>query len=249
MIPTAERAACRPSRCFLVLFVAAVLEWDQLTSLDADPANRLTKMHQHMLSLLSRNAASLCNLSTQWARASLALIDKPASQQRHATTTVVRDPSYSQVNDDDLKFFTSILGERGVVDGESALEPMNRDWMGKYVGQSKLALKPSTTEEVSQVLAYCSLRRLAVVPQGGNTGLVGGSVPVFDEIVLNMSSMNKILSFDEVSGVLVAQAGCILQTLDDYVSQRGHIMPLDLGAKGSCQIGGNLSTNAGERKH
>lgn len=73
-----------------------------------------------------------------------------------------------------------------------------RDWMGKYQGSSKLALRPSTTDEVSQLLAYCSLRRLAVVPQAGNTGLVGGSVPVFDEIVLNMGNMNKIISFDEV---------------------------------------------------
>lgn len=70
--------------------------------------------------------------------------------------------------------------------------------MGKFVGKSTLALKPSTTDEVSQILAYCSLRRLAVVPQGGNTGLVGGSVPVFDEIVLNLSNMNRIISFDEV---------------------------------------------------
>jgi D-2-hydroxyglutarate dehydrogenase len=71
--------------------------------------------------------------------------------------------------------------------------------MGKYQGSSRLALRPSSTDEVSQLLAYCSLRRLAVVPQAGNTGLVGGSVPVFDEIILNMSSMNKIISFDEVS--------------------------------------------------
>jgi D-2-hydroxyglutarate dehydrogenase len=70
--------------------------------------------------------------------------------------------------------------------------------MGKYQGSSKLALRPGTTDEVSQLLAYCSLRRLAVVPQAGNTGLVGGSVPVFDEIVLNMGNMNKIMSFDEV---------------------------------------------------
>lgn len=74
-----------------------------------------------------------------------------------------------------------------------------RDWMGKYQGSSRLALRPSSTDEVSQLLAYCSLRRLAVVPQAGNTGLVGGSVPVFDEIIFNMSSMNKIISFDEVS--------------------------------------------------
>eukprot|EP00879_Flechtneria_rotunda_P026430 GHRR01028181.1.p1 GENE.GHRR01028181.1~~GHRR01028181.1.p1 ORF type:complete len:484 (+),score=127.00 GHRR01028181.1:517-1968(+) len=120
-----------------------------------------------------------------------------------------------------------------------------RDWMGKYSGHSKVALKPTITDQVSRLLAYCAARRLAVVPQGGNTGLVGGSVPVFDEIVLNLANMNKILSFDEVSGVIVAQAGCILQQLDSHVSERGYIMPLDLGAKGSCHIGGNVSTNAG----
>jgi FAD/FMN-containing dehydrogenase len=70
--------------------------------------------------------------------------------------------------------------------------------MGKYTGRSSLGLKPTSTDEVSQILAYCSLRRLALVPQGGNTGLVGGSVPVFDEVVLNLSAMNKIVSFDEV---------------------------------------------------
>jgi FAD/FMN-containing dehydrogenase len=70
--------------------------------------------------------------------------------------------------------------------------------MGKYEGHSRLAVKPASTDQVSQLLAYCSLRRLAVVPQGGNTGLVGGSVPVFDEIVMNMANMNKIISFDKV---------------------------------------------------
>lgn len=70
--------------------------------------------------------------------------------------------------------------------------------MGKYQGRSQLALRPTSTDQVSQLLAYCSLRRLAVVPQGGNTGLVGGGVPVFDEIILSMGAMNKILSFDEV---------------------------------------------------
>ncbi len=86
---------------------------------------------------------------------------------------------------------------------------------------------------------------LAVVPQGGNTGLVGGSVPVYDEIVINTSRMNKIRSFDEVSGTLVADAGCILEVVDHFLAEKNHIFPLDLGAKGSCQIGGNIATNAG----
>eukprot|EP00775_Hariotina_reticulata_P011142 gene11142-11295_t len=184
--------------------------------------------------------AGFGQLLVRWSRFSSLL-----QQHRQATTAVARSNSFSTVNEDDIDFFTTIVGERGVVQDPMALEPMNKDWMGKYVGHSTLALKPSTTDQVSQVLAYCSLRRLAVVPQGGNTGLVGGSVPVFDEIVLSLSSMNKIVSFDEVSGVLVCQAGCILQTLDEHVSERGYIMPLDLGAKGSCEIGGNVSTNAG----
>ena len=86
---------------------------------------------------------------------------------------------------------------------------------------------------------------LAVVPQGGNTGLVGGSVPVFDEIVLSMSRMNNIRSFDQLSGVLVVDAGVILEEADNYLAERNHIFPLDLGAKGSCHVAGTIATNAG----
>lgn len=125
------------------------------------------------------------------------------------------------------------------------IEPFNSDWMRKFRGHAQLVLKPSTKEEVSEILKYCNDNMLAVVPQGGNTGLVGGSVPVFDEIVLNLQKMNNIRSFDEVSGILVADAGVILEVADNYLAERQHIFPLDLGAKGSCQIGGNVSTNAG----
>lgn len=117
--------------------------------------------------------------------------------------------------------------------------------MRKYRGHAKLVLKPGSTEEVSKILKYCNDNMLAVVPQGGNTGLVGGSVPVFDEIVINLQRMNQIRSFDEVSGILVADAGVILEVADNYLAERNHIFPLDLGAKGSCQIGGNVAANAG----
>ncbi|KAG2498528.1 hypothetical protein HYH03_003778 [Edaphochlamys debaryana] len=159
---------------------------------------------------------------------------------------VQRDPAFSQLSDKDLAFFEQLLGgTSGVVTDSDALEPYNRDWQKKYEGHSRVALRPRTTEQVAEVLRYCSSRRLAVVPQGGNTGLVGGSVPVFDEVVLSTGAMNKILHLDEVSGTLVAQAGCILQALDEAAAARGFMMPLDLGAKGSCQVGGNVSTNAG----
>lgn len=169
-------------------------------------------------------------------------------QHRHygsASTLIQRNPSFSEIKSDDITYFKSILGDSNVVQDEDRLQVANTDWMHKYRGSSKLLLLPRSTEEVSQILKYCSSRCLAVVPQGGNTGLVGGSVPVFDEVIINMGLMNKIISFDEVSGILVCEAGCILENLETFLESKGFVMPLDLGAKGSCQIGGNVSTNAG----
>lgn len=158
---------------------------------------------------------------------------------------VSRSDEYAEITDRDIAYFRDILGDRGVITDKDALQPLNKDWMGKYEGKSRLALKPQTTEQVSQILKHCNNRQLAVVPQGGNTGLVGGSVPLFDEVVLATGAMNKILSFDPILGVLSCQSGCVLEQLDNHVGEQGHTMPLDLGAKGSCQIGGNVSTNAG----
>lgn len=115
----------------------------------------------------------------------------------------------------------------------------------KWSGECPLVLRPSTTEQVSKILAYCNTRRIAVVPQGGNTGLVGGSIPVHDEIVLNMSRMNAILALDTIQGIVTVEAGCILEALNVFLEERGFIVPVDLGAKGSCHIGGNAATAAG----
>ena len=150
-----------------------------------------------------------------------------------------------------MQHFRNILdADAAIIDGvteeaASDLEPFNTDWMRKYKGQSKLVLKPGSTKEVSEVLKYCNDNSLAVVPQGGNSGLVGGSVPVFDEIIINLSRMKQIRSFDEVSGTLVADAGCILENVDQFLAEKNYIFPLDLGAKGSCHVGGNVATNAG----
>ena len=150
-----------------------------------------------------------------------------------------------------MRHFKELLGApSAVIDGVSQnalddLESFNSDWMRKYKGCSKLVVKPGSTEDVSKVLRYCNENSLAVVPQGGNSGLVGGSVPVYDEIVISMSRMNRIRSFDGTSGILVVDAGCILEVADKFLAEKNHIFPLDLGAKGSCQIGGNVATNAG----
>uniref|UniRef100_A0A7N0UPV7 D-2-hydroxyglutarate dehydrogenase n=1 Tax=Kalanchoe fedtschenkoi TaxID=63787 RepID=A0A7N0UPV7_KALFE len=161
------------------------------------------------------------------------------------TVAATRNPLFSTVNDDDVKYFIDIVGDKNVIQDEDRLQTANIDWMRKFEGSSKLMLLPRSSIEVSQILTYCNSRSLAVVPQGGNTGLVGGSVPVFDEVIVNLSLMNNIISFDKVSGILVCEAGCILENLISYLDNHGFIMPLDLGAKGSCQIGGNVSTNAG----
>ncbi|KJE97011.1 D-2-hydroxyglutarate dehydrogenase [Capsaspora owczarzaki ATCC 30864] len=144
-----------------------------------------------------------------------------------------------------LPELTQLVGGPAGVAPQDAMDFHNTDWQGRYRGASSLALLPSTPQQVAAVLKYCSDHQLAVVPQGGNTGLVGGSVPVFDEIVVSTARMNKIRSFNAVTGVLECDAGCVLETLDNYLLPRNHTMPWDLGAKGSCHIGGNVATNAG----
>ena len=144
-----------------------------------------------------------------------------------------------------MQHFASVVGPSNMVTDVDALEAYNTDWMGKYRGSSRLALRPGSTDEVSRILEHCHQQRIPVVPQGGNTGLVGGSVPLSDEVVLSLSRMNRVISLDEHAGHLVCEAGCVLENLQNHVWDRGYTMPLDLGAKGSCQIGGNLATNAG----
>ncbi|XP_073005459.1 probable D-2-hydroxyglutarate dehydrogenase, mitochondrial isoform X1 [Typha latifolia] len=156
-----------------------------------------------------------------------------------------RNPSYSILDSNDIDYFKNILGDKNVVQDEDRLSVANVDWMRKYKGSSQLLLLPRNTDEVSKILSYCNTKHLAVVPQGGNTGLVGGSVPVYDEVIISLASMDKIISFDKVNGILTCEAGCILENLNSFLANEGFIMPLDLGAKGSCQIGGNVSTNAG----
>ncbi|OBA20051.1 hypothetical protein METBIDRAFT_212020 [Metschnikowia bicuspidata var. bicuspidata NRRL YB-4993] len=159
---------------------------------------------------------------------------------------VHRNPSFKTLEDSDLEFFRSVLkDENYVITNEADLDFFNEDWMRKYKGQSKLVLKPKTTQQVSEILKYCNDKKLAVVPQGGNTGLVGGSNPVFDEIILSVSSLNKVRSFDAVSGILKCDAGVILENADNFLAENGYIFPLDLGAKGSCHVGGVCATNAG----
>lgn len=150
--------------------------------------------------------------------------------------------------DDDAKVLHSLLQNREgsmIWNDVDALERYNTDWTKHFQGHSKIVLFPGSTDEVSSILQYCQERRIGVVPQAGNTGLVGGGVPLSDEVILSTNKMNLIEGLDETSGLLKCQAGCILQELQAYAAQRKFLVPVDLGAKGSCCIGGNVSTNAG----
>ncbi|CAR21245.1 D-lactate dehydrogenase [Lachancea thermotolerans CBS 6340] len=160
---------------------------------------------------------------------------------------VHRFSGFKKLADEDLSFFRSILSDSEILQAKADedLALFNEDWMRKYKGQSQLVLRPKSVNQVSQILKYCNEQKLAVVPQGGNTGLVGGSVPVFDEIVLSLTQLNKIRDFDPVSGILKCDAGVILENADSFLAEHGYIFPMDLGAKGSCHVGGIVATNAG----
>eukprot|EP00002_Diphylleia_rotans_P024415 TRINITY_DN4820_c0_g1_i17.p1 TRINITY_DN4820_c0_g1~~TRINITY_DN4820_c0_g1_i17.p1 ORF type:complete len:205 (+),score=25.70 TRINITY_DN4820_c0_g1_i17:256-870(+) len=117
-----------------------------------------------------------------------------------------RSPVFQKLSEHDFKFFHQVIGSgHGYFKGSTTIGGMNIDYMKRYHGNSELALRPVSTEQVSKILKYCNENKLAVVPQGGNTGLVGGSVPVYDEIILSTSLMNQIISFDPISGILVCQ--------------------------------------------
>jgi FAD/FMN-containing dehydrogenase len=183
-------------------------------------------------------------LSRIWARQRLCV--------RHARLSTLSPSHLNSLAESDITHFQKILAPNSILSTLSSpaadaeeLSTFNNDWMGRFHGKSTTVLKPKTTQEVSEILKWCNERRIGVVPQGGNTGLVGGSVPVDNEVILSLSNLNKVRSYDPISGILVADAGCILQSLTDYVAPHNHIMPIDLGAKGSCQIGGNVATNAG----
>jgi len=139
------------------------------------------------------------------------------------------------------------VGPKGWTDAPDALEPWLVDSRGTYRGACALMVMPASTEEVASVVAICSEYGIPIVPQGGNTGRCGGSTPDADgrSILLNLVRMNRIRDVDATDFTMTVEAGCILQTIQTAAEEVDRLFPLSLGAEGSCQIGGNLATNAG----
>src|SRR5215831_4355354 len=146
-----------------------------------------------------------------------------------------------------LERIKGVVGPRGWIADPGECAPYLVEARHLWRGATSLVVRPASTAEVAEVVRICAEARLPIVPQGGNTGLVGGGVPLADghNIVLALGRMNRIRDIDPVNFTMTAEAGCILAHLQQAASEADRLFPLSLGAEGSCQIGGNLSTNAG----
>ncbi|MCA1297858.1 FAD-binding oxidoreductase [Stappia indica] len=146
-----------------------------------------------------------------------------------------------------LSRLIEIVGERNALRDPADMAPYLREWRDLYVGKTPVVLRPGSREEVSQILAHANAHGLKIVPQGGNTGLVGGQIPddSATEIVLSLSRMNKVREIDAAGFSMTVEAGCTLQAIHDAAEAEDRMFPLTLGSQGSCQIGGNIATNAG----
>ncbi len=132
-----------------------------------------------------------------------------------------------------------------LVDGD--LEAYEHDWRRRYRGRALAVVRPGVTAEVAAVVAACARHGTPLVPQGGNTGLVNGSTPdgSGSQVLLNLGRMNRVREIDAANMTLTAEAGCVLQSVQEAAAAQGLLFPLSLAAEGSCTIGGNLATNAG----
>jgi FAD/FMN-containing dehydrogenase len=130
-------------------------------------------------------------------------------------------------------------------DDPAEIAPHIEEWRSKYKGRSPLLLKPATTAEVSAILAICHETNTPIVPQGGNTGLVGAQIPFDGEVLLSLSRMNKMRAIDSAAHALTVEAGMVLADVQKAADDAGLYFPLSLAAEGSATIGGNLATNAG----
>ena len=141
----------------------------------------------------------------------------------------------------------AIVGPAGAIDDPAEMAPYVTEWRDKFHGRAALVLKPASVAEVSAILALCHTEGVAVVPQGGNTGLVGGGVPFEhgDEIVVSLVRLNRIRTVDRASDTITVEAGCVLANVQAAAAEVGRLFPMRIGSEGSCQIGGNLATNAG----
>jgi FAD/FMN-containing dehydrogenase len=146
-----------------------------------------------------------------------------------------------------LERLKAAVGPKGYTTDPDEIAPLCQSWRDNWRGWVPMVVRPANTAEVAAVVAICAETGTPMVPQGGNTGLTGGSQPhdTGAEIILSTTRMNRVREIDTVNNTMTVDAGCILASLQDAASDADRLFPLSLAAEGSCQIGGNLSTNAG----
>jgi FAD/FMN-containing dehydrogenase len=149
-----------------------------------------------------------------------------------------------------LENLRRICGDANVLthdDPQTDLSAWEQDWRKRSHGRALAVVRPANVQEVAAVVKACANTFTSIVPQGGNTGLVVGSVPdeSGQQVVLSLQRMNQVRALDPANLTVVAEAGCILQSVQEHVEKAGYLFPLSLAAEGSCTLGGNLGTNAG----
>jgi len=145
-----------------------------------------------------------------------------------------------------IETIKDILGTGNYLDNPEEITPYATSWRGGYNGKSPLVVLPTSVNQVQEIMKLCSREKIPVIPQGGNTGLVAGCVPIAGkEIIINLSRMNKIRNIDKAGFALTAEAGVILQKLQETAAENAMFFPLSIGSEGSAEVGGIISTNAG----
>src|SRR5699024_5064933 len=139
------------------------------------------------------------------------------------------------------------VDDGGWLSDAQTIAPYVRDWQELFEGYTPLVVRPADTAQASKVVRLCAKAGVALVPQGGNTGLVGGAIPdqSNEQIIISLERMNRIRDIDAANFTMTVEAGCILANIQEAAARNDLHFPLSLGAEGSCQIGGNLATNAG----
>ncbi len=146
-----------------------------------------------------------------------------------------------------LEAARTLLGERGLTRDPDLVEPWLTDWRGRFTGRALALASPASTADVAALVKLCAEHRVAIVPQGGNSGMSGGATPDASggELLLSLRRLNTIRPIDVAGRQVVAEAGVILETLHHAAEAQGLRFPLSLGGKGSATVGGLVSTNAG----
>jgi FAD/FMN-containing dehydrogenase len=141
----------------------------------------------------------------------------------------------------------AVVGPQGYLDAAADIQPYCKSWRDDWLGEVAVVLRPKTTAEVAGLVKICAETGTKIVPQGGNTGLTGGGQPGMDrsEVIISTDRMKAVRGIDLANDTLTVEAGVILQRIQLIAAENRRLFPLSLGAEGSCQIGGNISTNAG----